>query len=119
MPQTKQQQAGAISEQYACDYLKEHGLTFIKKNYRVKSGEIDLIMNDKGVYVFVEVRCRFNPNYGTGIETITPSKCRRVISAAKYYLIENNIYDKIDCRFDVIGINALQKITWIKNAFCA
>ena len=117
MPQTKQQITGNQAEALACSYLQKQGLRLIERNYRIKSGEIDLIMQDKGVRVFIEVRCRFNPNYGSGIETVTALKRRRIVSATKHYLLEHNLYDKIDCRFDVIGIDAAQRITWIPNAF--
>ena len=117
MTQTTQQVTGDQAEAQACAYLEKQGLRLIKQNYRVKSGEIDLIMQDKEARVFIEVRCRHNPNYGSGIETVTAVKRKRIISAATQYLLEHHLYDKVDCRFDVIGIDAAQEITWIQNAF--
>lgn len=38
--------------------------------------------------------------------------------AAKCYLLENDLFDKIQCRFDVIAASEEQdKILWIKDAF--
>ena len=117
MLHTLQQRRGHVGEQLACRYLKKQGLRLVKKNYRVKSGEIDLIMQDKETLVFVEVRYRTHADYGSGIETITAPKRKRIIAAAKYYLLDQCLYDKIHCRFDVMGIDAKKTMTWIKNAF--
>jgi len=109
-------EAGAQAEKIACQYLMKNGLDYIDKNYRTNAGEIDLIMQDQEYRVFVEVRARQQGDYGSSIETVTLSKQQRIIRAAKHYLQKKELFDKIDCRFDVIGIDA-EKITWIKNAF--
>lgn len=80
-------------------------------------GEIDLIMKDKELLVFVEVRYRHDPDYGHGIETITRTKINRIIRTAEFYLQQKNLNNKVFCRFDVIGINAAKKILWLKDAF--
>jgi len=108
---------GLLGESEAQEYLKSHGLTFVEKNYKIKAGEIDLIMEDGEHLVFVEVRLRGNADHGSSIETVTPTKQQRIIRTAKHYLQATQQYDKVPCRFDVVGIDAHQKITWIKDAF--
>ena len=114
-------QIGKIYEDRALTYLSKRGLTFIDKNYFNKTGEIDLIMDDHGIRVFVEVRFRQNSNYGLSLETITPQKQRRIIRTATLYLQEKNLMGKIDCRIDVIAIDQGNPpdIEWIQNAIQA
>jgi putative endonuclease len=77
-------------------------------------GEIDLIMTDENCLIFVEVRLRTNPNYGSGAESVTLTKQRKIIRTAQFYLLNHAIGNR-DCRFDVISID--DKIDWIQGAF--
>jgi len=108
---------GILNERLAQTYLESHGLKLEKKNYKVKFGEIDLIMRDKEYLVFVEVRYRCKSNYGSSVESVTPNKQRRIIRTALHYLQKTQQLDAIDCRFDVVGIDHKQEIVWIKDAF--
>ncbi|OGO90075.1 MAG: YraN family protein [Coxiella sp. RIFCSPHIGHO2_12_FULL_42_15] len=109
---------GKRAEHNALRFLKQQGLHLILENYRCRSGEIDLIMQDHQVIVFVEVRLRTNPTYGSAVESISTGKQCRIIHAAQHYLItQGKVYQHHDARFDVLGINAQQQIDWIKNAF--
>ena len=78
-------------------------------------GEIDLIMIDQQTLVFVEVRLRNNPNHGSGAESVTRSKIRKIVKTAEFYLMKYPIPGNLDCRFDVISMD--NKIDWIQNAF--
>ena len=109
-------QIGAAIEKEVCDYLTQHGLQLTTKNYVCKVGEIYLIMKDQDMLVFVEVRYRKEEEYGDALNSVTPNKRRRIIRAAQYYLQQNDLLDKIQCRFDVVAQNG-QIIQWIKNAF--
>ena len=113
-------------ELIACEYLQKQGLVLLEKNFQSKMGEIDLIMKDKlkNSLVFVEVKFRQSEKYGLTEDMVTPTKQKRLIRTAKFYLQQKNLYDKIACRFDVIAIagnagpeNPSQKIHWIPNAF--
>jgi putative endonuclease len=77
-------------------------------------GEIDLIMTDENCLIFVEVRLRTNPNYGSGAESVTLTKQRKIIRTTQFYLLNHAIGNR-DCRFDVISID--DKIDWIQGAF--
>jgi len=111
------QQIGFLAEQAACVYLQKQGLKLITQNFRCDAGEIDLIMQENDMLVFVEVRFRQHKNYGHGIETISPSKKQRLIRTALFYLQENHLIDKVPCRFDVLGAGPESQIIWITNAF--
>lgn len=114
---TTSYEIGQISETTAAAYLQKKGLTLTAKNFRCPCGEIDLIMKDQDYLVFVEVRFRKNQHYGNSIETISQHKQSRLTRTALYYLQQHSLLDKVNCRFDVLGLDADEKITWIRNAF--
>lgn len=107
---------GKNAENNAASYLQENGLKVIIHNFSSRQGEIDIIAMDKETLVFVEVRYRKNNHYGSPLESITPSKQRKIRLTAEYYLHIHPIYARKQARFDVVGICG-QEIQWIKNAF--
>lgn len=117
MPDTvKTKDRGRLAEQKAFNYLKTQGLQLIVQNYHCPFGEIDLIMRDNDEMVFIEVRFRSCTDYGDAIETVDKTKQQKLLKSADYYLSKNSWYDKINCRFDVIGFSN-NHIEWIKDAF--
>ena len=67
--------------------------------------------------VFVEVRYRSNPNFGDGLESITPAKVKRIIRAAEMFLLQYPKYQNWNCRFDVVSINGENTLIWTRDAF--
>ena len=63
-PRTAQQRAGQLGEDQALIYLQQQGLHLLERNFRCKAGEIDLVMQDGKVLVFVEVRLRSDSKFG-------------------------------------------------------
>ena len=116
----KQQRFGKQSEILAVKHLKKNGFKILKKNYRTKLGEIDIIARDKDTTVFVEVKSRKSDRYGTPKHATTRSKKRKLSLVALYYL--KTLDEKnIKARFDVVAIlsgkDRTPKIEIIKNAF--
>ena len=107
---------GKSAEKAAQRYLTARGLTTLATNYSCRQGEIDLIMDDAGTVVFVEVRYRKNAAYGSPLETVTAAKQKKLLIAAKHYLSENKLIENTQARFDVIGICGDQ-YEWVKSAF--
>ncbi|MGP1680581.1 MAG: YraN family protein [Burkholderiales bacterium] len=107
---------GRLAEALAADYLRVRGLRLIERNYGCRLGEIDLILTDGPVLVFVEVRLRSNPGYGGAAASITAAKRQRILRAARHYLSGK---PERPCRFDVVLLDALaaNRIEWIKDAF--
>jgi len=100
----------------ALKHLKNKGLTLIATNYYSRFGEIDLIMQDKAVIVFVEVRCRQANAQVSALESISPEKIAKITQTAEHYLMR---YDELpECRFDIVAItiNAENRKTAKKNA---
>lgn len=109
---------GSQAEQAACAYLEARGLRLVTRNYRCPLGEIDLIMEDGDILVFVEVRSRRHRRFGDPLETVGRRKQRRISLTASWYL--QGHVDKRACRFDVVALDGpMQRIRWVKNAFMA
>jgi len=111
---------GKLVEELAARFLEKRGLLVVARNFRCRGGEIDLVCRDAIVLVFVEVRLRRNAAYGGAGVSITASKQRRIILAARHYLAVHAKADS-DCRFDCILLNACteKNIEWISDAFAA
>ncbi len=115
-------QRGRWAEQTALEYLLTKKLKLLDKNFRSAFGEIDLIMQDKNIILFIEVRYRSSNHFHTALESINRKKCERIISTSHQYLSENRRTSQLDCRFDVVVLSGPQEtptIEWIKNAFQA
>lgn len=110
-------QVGTEKENLAAEYLRKKGYFIIEKNYRVRQGEIDLIVRDGACIVFVEVKYRADSRSGDALEAVTGAKIRQISKTALFYLTQKKIsIDNTPIRFDVIGING-DIITHIENAF--
>ena len=112
-------EAGRAAERAARSLLERHGLTFIDANYRCRQGEIDLIMRDGAVLVFVEVRLRSESRFGSGADSVTQTKRRRIIATATHFL--SKLHGPLPyCRFDVVSVsrpNYRSELNWIRDAF--
>lgn len=109
---------GQAAERLACDFLIRHGLKLVRRNYRCRVGELDLVMRDAGTLVFVEVRSRRPGRHGSPIESVTGQKQRRLQRAAAHFL-QHHALDT-PCRFDVVGLTSGADgtdIEWIRDAF--
>ncbi len=111
---------GRKAEDIACEFIKKHGLKIIKKNFRSRFGEIDIIALDKNTLVFLEVRSVSSLKFGFPEESITSSKKKRLVSTAQVFIKNNETLKKYGCRFDFIGIiwkTDKPEIKWTKNIF--
>lgn len=110
---------GSEAERFARTFLEQHGLTFIMQNYRCRTGEIDLIMQDKDELVFVEVKYRSKSQHGSAIEFFHASKKRKFESAVMHYMQEKGLNPSvIPHRIDLVGIEgkgSQQNINWLKS----
>ena len=115
-------QSGDTAERIAEKYLGEQGLQLVARNYRCRYGEIDLIMQERDITVFVEVRLRQtrgDRDFGGAAASIGPRKQARIVAAAQHYLA--GMKQLPPCRFDAVLLNQLTgaHIEWIKDAFGA
>lgn len=106
---------GTIYEAKAAEYLERIGYQIIERNYRCCMGEIDLIAKHQSYLVFIEVKFRKNIHTGYGTEAVDWRKQKRIIAAARWYLMEKR-KGEIPCRFDVISFQG-EEIQLIQDAF--
>ena len=106
---------GFDAESAALSFLESHGLELLERNYRCRSGEIDLVMKEDDVLVFVEVRLRSSMDFGGASGSITERKKGRILSAARHYLSRLEFVP--DCRFDAVLLDGHGSIEWIRGAF--
>lgn len=112
-------QCGAHYEHRARRFLESQGVEFIAANVHVPGGEIDLIMRHQQVIVFVEVRFRQSDTFGSAAATVTRTKQKRLLHAAKVWLSGvDESFETVDCRFDVIAFTG-NEIEWLTNAFAS
>jgi putative endonuclease len=111
-----------LGEDLAVRELTSRGYAILERRYRTRHGEIDIVADDAGTIVFVEVRARANADCGSAAETITDAKQRKVTARAVEYLARRRLTDR-PCRFDVVAIDhatsAAPDITVYPHAFDA
>lgn len=91
---------GKAGEDAVCEYLKKQGSEIIKRNYRIKGGEIDIISEKDGCIAFTEVKTRKFGALIEGYEAVTKAKMRRIINASEQFIISNPRYKDHKRRFD-------------------
>ena len=121
MVQADNRALGDSAENLAFDYLKMRGLIPLRRNFRCRLGEIDLIMRDQNCLVIVEVRYRSVRSLVAAEQTIDNRKQAKLIRTAAMFLAWNERFAAMPMRFDVVGIDAdadgEQTINWIRDAF--
>lgn len=111
---------GDDAERRARACLEGHGLVTLAMNYRCRAGELDLVMDDGGTVVFVEVRMRTHRTWGGAAESVDRRKQRRIAAAAQHYLQHHFPGREPPCRFDVVAFDgpaAQSRSRWIRDAF--
>ncbi len=115
---------GRVVEQRVARYLERAGLEVVARNVEIGGGEIDLVartVRGEPMVVFVEVRSRRHDERGDPLETVDRLKQRRVIRAATAWLVDNDLWERVAVRFDVVGVIAPEGerpvVDWIAGAF--
>lgn len=97
------QEIGTSGENEISRYLQARGLQIIDRNWRIKGGEIDLIAEDSGTIVFVEVKTRTSFAFGSPLEAITPEKAFRLQRLALAWMATHQRWGQ-DYRIDCAGV---------------
>lgn len=111
---------GNAAEDRALQHLQAQGLRMVARNFRTPGrggGEIDLIMREPdGTLVFVEVRQRSRTDRGGAAASITATKRRRIVLAARHFLMRCR--SQPACRFDAVLIEGPDgELHWLRGAF--
>jgi len=110
---------GRDGERLAERYLQQKGYKLVERNYRCRGGEVDLILLDRKVIVFVEVKTRSDHEFGSPLEAVEARKQKKMIQAAQFFLNQKGLHNR-EARFDVIGISWVGQqpaVEHIENAF--
>lgn len=97
--------AGRRGEEIARGFLERAGYRILAMNWRSKHGELDIIAEDRGTIVFVEVRARADTGHGSAAETIDPRKRHRLRLLANAYLQSTRRGVARAARIDVITVD--------------
>jgi putative endonuclease len=111
-------QTGNFGEQLALNYLKQQGLHILAVNWRFGQAEIDIIAEEQGIPVFVEVKSRSSAAFGPPEAAVGVTKQRQIRKAAEAYIAQKNIETEI--RFDIVAITygkSGPEIVHIRDAF--
>ncbi len=107
-------------EQRARRELERAGLSLLACNYNTRHGELDLVIRDGTIVVFVEVRYRKSASHGDAAASVTASKQARLILGAQHWLAAHPQHARCACRFDVVSydgpVNAV-RTHWLRGAF--
>ena len=97
-------------------FLINQGFKIVDRNFSIRGGEIDIIAKKDVCISFIEVKTRTHQYFNTS-EVITPSKQKKIILTAKYFIAQHQ-YSDISYRFDVALVDgSTEKITYIEHAF--
>ncbi len=103
---------GRQAEDRALVYLQQQGLRLVARNYRCRLGEIDLIMQDSALLIFVEVRQRTGSRYGGAAASVSSVKQQRLWRTAEHFLLR--FRHPPVCRFDLVAIDG-NALTWLRD----
>jgi putative endonuclease len=109
-------QTGLQGQKTAEEYLLSNGYLILERNYRIRSGEIDIIAQEKssGYIVFAEVKYRGSVSFGFPCEAVGKTKQKKIINTAMHYIQKRQ--KSCDFRFDVIEVLG-ESVNHIENAF--
>jgi len=115
---------GASYESRAAGWLEGRGWHVLARNFRGRTGEIDIIARDGEHLVFVEVRARSHRAFGGAAGSIDRRKQHRIMRTAQLFLQRHPELSRLPCRFDVLAFQPPQsgtclEIQWIPGAFTA
>jgi putative endonuclease len=110
------QQQGQLGEDAAAAFLAERGFTLLDRNYRCgRSGELDLVVANSELVVFVEVKKRSTDAFGGAIYSLSPKKLSALKRNARWYIAQKKLSERdILFRFDLIAIDN-NVITWVQD----
>lgn len=111
---------GALAEFFIANILKLKLYKIIARNYKLKSGEVDIIAKKGKTIIFVEVKSRTRQREGDNNEVLSENQKRRIAKSAQQFLVINRKkYHDYDIRFDLFIFRNIFDIQHIKNAWDA
>jgi putative endonuclease len=109
---------GKEGEDLAAEFLQKKGYEIVRRNYRYKQSEIDLIVKKNNWLIFVEVKMRSSDAFGYPEDFVDYKKAKNIIDGAEEYTYEQNWQGNV--RYDIVSIRdqrGEKEIVHIEDAF--
>jgi putative endonuclease len=109
---------GNEGEQLAADFLIAKGFEIVRRNYRYKHSEIDLIVKKGNWLIFVEVKTRTSHAFGYPEQFVDRNKVKTILYGALNYMHEINWQGNV--RYDIVAVsirNGKPELHHIEDAF--
>ena len=116
MRRQNNRQIGDKKEEFVCEWLETQGYRIVERNFRCRSGEIDIVAREGAYLVFIEVKYRKNKQCGGSLYAVPRAKQQKICYAARHYIAKHSIPLNHPMRFDVLAIDG-EEIMHIQNAF--
>lgn len=110
---------GRRGEDEACYYLLERDIHILERNWHGRDCEVDIIADDYGEIIFIEVKTRTSTDYELPEDAVDANRMYRLSRAAEEYLHQNGL-TQYPYRFDIIAIDGVAPnfhLRHIKEAF--
>lgn len=98
---------GQAGETFASDYLLSKNFSILDRNFRCRSGEIDIVAEKNGKIYFIEVKTKVGTEKGLPYEAINYYKKLHLKRAIQYYLLKKKIKD---CKLSVGVLSVILKV---------
>jgi putative endonuclease len=102
---------GASGEDAVAAWYADHGYEVLHRNWRVREGEIDVIVRRGTTVVFCEVKTRRGTGFGIPAEAVTAKKQQRLRLLARLWLAGRRTRVG-ELRFDVASVTPAGAGTW-------
>lgn len=101
-------QKGRAGEELAAALLEQKGYRILAHNFHCRGGELDLVAAKEDILAFVEVRTRRSGAMVSPVESVTPTKCKKLVTAAYAFLEEHpHLNHTMQPRFDLVLVQAV------------
>lgn len=109
-------ETGKNYEEQAALFLEKQGFQILRRNFRCRQGEADIIGIHENCLVFVEVKYRRSNKAGMPEEAVGARKQSRICQTSDYFRLGHKEYQNLQVRYDVIAMFP-DGIRWHQNAF--
>ena len=108
---------GLKGEQLAVDFLTDRGSNVLERNFRTRTGEIDIIAEKDNELSFIEVKSWTFNGFEDLEYSINSTKRKKIIQTSKAYMNRKSCDKYSFIHYDVVFIDTVGKIEYIKDAF--
>lgn len=109
-------EVGRGGEALAAVWYENNGYRILDRNWRTRSGELDLVAARDDVVVFCEVKTRTTHRFGSGADAVGWDKQRRVRALAVEWLQSADRH-YANVRFDVADVDGRGQVDVIEDCF--